>query len=82
MVKGVREGEKSHEEDSLLALIQPCIGGYSVRKKHKNGAVQSRTTPFFLFKKRRFTFAKSVMLCLQTYRLRIAEAYVDWSEES
>ena len=49
MVKGVREGEKSHEEDSLLALILSDIGGYSVRKKHKNGAVQSRTTPFFLF---------------------------------
>ena len=49
MVKGVREGEKSDEEDSLLALILSDIGGYSVHKKHKNGAVQSCTTPFFLF---------------------------------
>ena len=49
MEKGVREREKSHEEDSLFALIQPCIGEYSVRNKHKNGAVQSCTTPFFLF---------------------------------
>lgn len=76
-----RRGE-SYEEDSFLALIQPDIGGYSKRNKHKNGAVQSCTTPFFLFKKKHFTFAKSVMLCLQTYRLRIAEASVDWSEES
>ena len=82
MVKGVREGEKSHEEDSLLALILSDIGGYSVHKKHENGAVQSCTTPFFLFKKKRFTFAKSVMLCLQTYRQHIAEASVDWFEES
>ena len=49
MVKGVREGEKSHEEECLLALILPYIGEYSVRNKHKNGAVQSCTTPFFLF---------------------------------
>ena len=47
MVKGVREREKSDEEDSLLALILSDIGGYSVRNKHKNGAVQSCTTPFF-----------------------------------
>ena len=49
MGKGVREREKSDEEDSLLALILSDIGGYSVRNKHKNGAVQSCTTPFFLF---------------------------------
>ena len=49
MEKGVIEREKSHEEDSLLALILSDIGGYSVRNKHKNGAVQSCTTPFFLF---------------------------------
>ena len=45
----IRKGRKSHEEDSLLALILPYIGEYSVRNKHKNGAVQSCTTPFFLF---------------------------------
>ena len=45
----IRKGRKSHEEDSLLALILSDIGGYSVRNKHKNGAVQSCTTPFFLF---------------------------------
>ena len=44
MEKGIR---KSHEEDSLLALILPYVGEYSVHKKHKNGAVQSCTTPFF-----------------------------------
>ena len=47
--EGIRKGRKSHEEECLLALILPYIGEYSVRNKHKNGAVQSCTTPFFLF---------------------------------
>lgn len=49
MGKGIRKGRKSHEEECLLTLILPYIGEYSVRNKHKNGAVQSCTTPFFLF---------------------------------
>ena len=45
----IRTREKLHEEDTFLIQILPYIGEYSVRNKHKNGAVQSCTTPFFLF---------------------------------
>lgn len=45
----IRKGRNRMKKIAFLALIQPCIGEYSVRNKHKNGAVQSCTTPFFLF---------------------------------